>query len=231
MTPALVDVGDGVRIAVHEHGPGDGRPILLLPGLGDTAGVWDSFAHDLAGKGLRALAVDLRGHGASSWPGEGYTFEAMADDLAGLCEALRLGPAALVGHSLGGRVALELALLRPELVARLVLAEAPPARLTPVAVDLPERPDEPTPFDWAVVSPIRHQARAVDPGWWDRIGALGVPALWVLGGATSQVPQDLLADAAARMPDGRLVTVDGGHSMHTSRPEEFSAAVLPYLLE
>lgn len=224
----FVAVGE-VRLAVRQTGADDAPAVLLLPGLGGLATVWDDLAARLTGAGRRALAVELRGHGESSWPGAGYNFETMAADVAELIEALGSAAVDIVGHSLGGRVGLEVAAERPELVRRLVLVEAPPARLTPTPAEVPPRPDEPTPFDWEVVSPIRHQARAVDPAWWDRLGSVAIPALWVAGGPSSQVPQELLAEASARMPDSRLVTIDGGHSMHESRPAEFAAAVLDFL--
>lgn len=225
-----VSVG-GIELAAHDTGPSDGQPVLLLHGLGGTTATWAEFAAELAGHGRRAVSVDLRGHGESSWPGTGYDFGTMAADLVDFIEALELAPADIVGHSLGGRVALDVAMRRPELVRRLVLEEAPPARHTPTAVDLPKRPDEPTPFDWEVVSPIRHEARAVDPAWWERLANVPTPTLWVVGGASSHVPQDLFAEAAARMIDARLVTVDGGgHTVHQAAPDRFSAAVLPFLL-
>lgn len=230
MRTMRVPVGD-IQLAVHEAGPVDSYPVLLLHGLGATAATWAGFAAELAAHGRRALAVDLRGHGESSWPGTGYAFGAMATDIAGLIDALELAPVDVVGHSLGGRVGLEVAMRRPELVRRLVLEEAPPARHAPTAVELPSRPAEPTPFDWEVVSPIRHEARAVDPAWWDRLATVPTPALWIAGGPSSHVPQDLFAEAAAHMPDARLVTVDGGgHTAHQAAPDTFGTAVLPFLL-
>lgn len=224
-----VPVGE-IRLSVLETAGGANSPaVLMLPGLGGLATVWNTFAGELADRGRRALAVELRGHGDSSWPGEGYDFQTMAADLIRLIESLDIAPVDIVGHSLGGRVGLEVAAARPELVRRLVLAEAPPARRIPTPAEVPPRPEAPTPFDWKVVSPIRHQARAVDPAWWDRLSSVAVPALWVAGGPSSQVPQELFAEASARMPNSQLVTIDGGHSMHESRPEEFAAAVLAFL--
>ena len=184
----------------------------------------------VAADGRRALAVDLRGHGESSWPGAGYDFDTMAADLIALSEQLELGPADLVGHSMGGRVALVLAWQRPDLVRRLVLAETPPPRLVPTPAEVPERPEGPTPFDWAVVPAIRHVARRVEPGWWERVATIDAPTLWVAGGPTSHVPQELIAAAAARMPDSRVVTLDGaGHGLIRTQPDEFAAVALPFL--
>jgi pimeloyl-ACP methyl ester carboxylesterase len=225
----IVEIGD-VHIAVHPEGPEQGEPVLLLHGLGSTAAVWEQFGAEVAAAGRRALAVDLRGHGESSWPGEGYDFDTMARDLIALSEHLRLGPAALVGHSMGGRVALHVALRRPDLVTRMVLAETPPPRLVAPPAEVPQRPAEPTPFDWAVVPAIRHAARRVDPGWWEWVATIEVPTLWLAGGPTSHVPQELIAAASARMPDSRVVTIaDAGHSVVSARPAEFAAAALAFL--
>lgn len=225
----LVPVGE-IELAVRENGPEDAPAVLLLHGLGGVPDTWDPFAVELAGRGRRAVAVALRGHGDSSWPGTGYDFGTMAEDVAGLIEKVGVAPADVVGHSLGGRVALALAAARPELVRRMVLAEAPPARHVAVPAETPQRPAEPTPFDWAVVPAIRPQARAVDPAWWAVLPSITVPALWVAGGPTSQVPQELIAEAAALMPSAELVTLEGaGHHVHTVDRAAFSAVVLPYL--
>ena len=95
-------------MAVHvEHG-GDGPPVVLLHGSGASGAVWRPVRERL-GKHLRWLAPDLPGHGRSDW-GSDYSLEGHADAVAeavgGLLDG---GPVTVVGHSLGGAVALALA--------------------------------------------------------------------------------------------------------------------------
>jgi pimeloyl-ACP methyl ester carboxylesterase len=87
---------------------GAGKPILLLHGLGGNIASWDDVAADLA-KTNEIIAVDLPGHGASPvLPGSG-TFGGIADAIADFIRAEHLEGVAVVGLSLGGRVALEMA--------------------------------------------------------------------------------------------------------------------------
>ena len=112
---------DEVEISVVRRGePGDLPSLVLLPGTGLTAQDWGVVADDLAGDRV-VHAVDLRGHGRSSWPGR-YSVDLMAQDVRRLLPALG-GPVDLVGHSLGGLVACRVAAGDPALVRRLVLED------------------------------------------------------------------------------------------------------------
>jgi pimeloyl-ACP methyl ester carboxylesterase len=114
--------GDGVRLHARDWG-GDGRAVLLLHGLASNARIWDGVASRLAGAGLRVVALDLRGHGASDQPGSGYDFTSVGHDLAAALGGLGLERPALVGHSWGANVALQFAADRPGAVAGLVLVD------------------------------------------------------------------------------------------------------------
>ncbi|MDX3235530.1 alpha/beta hydrolase [Streptomyces sp. ME03-5709C] len=106
--------------------PGTGPALVHVHGLGAASSVY--FAHIAAHPALagrRSLLVDLPGHGISDRPvAFGYTLEEHADALAAALDAAGTGPAEVVGHSMGGAVAIVLAARRPDLVAGLVLAEA-----------------------------------------------------------------------------------------------------------
>ncbi|MEJ0096575.1 MAG: alpha/beta hydrolase [Methylocella sp.] len=100
--------------------------VLLIHGLGDAACVWRDVAPRLAGR-FRVLAVDLRGHGDSDWVGDGiYKADAMATDISHLMRLLAIGRMAVVGHSLGGAVALRLASMCPSPIERVILADFGP---------------------------------------------------------------------------------------------------------
>jgi pimeloyl-ACP methyl ester carboxylesterase len=103
---------------------GDGPPLVVLHGLFGQAKNWATIAKGLA-DGRRVIAADLRNHGQSPWTEE-MDYPAMAVDVAALIEGLPEGRAELLGHSMGGKAAMVLALSRPELVARLVVADIAP---------------------------------------------------------------------------------------------------------
>jgi len=111
------------ELHVEEHG--DGFPLLLIQGLGWSK--WGSRAQwaDYARR-RRVLAFDNRGTGLSAKPPGPYSIEQLADDAAGVLDTREFGRADVYGHSMGGFVALTLALRRPELVRSLVLVATGP---------------------------------------------------------------------------------------------------------
>jgi len=220
---------NGITLAYRAWGPEDAPPVLLLHCRGADGADWTGVAERLAAGPRRVYAPDLRGHGRSDWPG-GYACEAMRDDVHGFLDVLGIRRADLVGHSLGGTVAYLLAQHAPGLVRHLVLEDVP----APFPLDPPrppaERPDGDLPFDWDMVRDTDRQRNAPDPVWWDHMGRITMPTLVIGGGATSLIPQDQVAAVAGAIPDARLVTVDGGgHLVHETCPEEFLAAVEPFL--
>lgn len=114
-----------LELARTEYGEA-GAPVVILHGLLGSARNWATIAKRLA-ETHRVFALDLRNHGSSPWS-DVMTFEAMVDDLRTTLERLGLGPAAVVGHSMGGKVAMLLALTHPEQVERLVPVDIAPVR-------------------------------------------------------------------------------------------------------
>ncbi|GGO86876.1 alpha/beta fold hydrolase [Wenjunlia tyrosinilytica] len=122
----------GVRLATWEFGDGpkavqggDGgsRPcLLLLHGLMGRASTWAQTAEWLV-PGFRTVALDQRGHGHSDKPDGPYSREAYIRDAETVIEQLGLGPAVVVGHSMGALTAWQLAARRPDLVRGLVLSD------------------------------------------------------------------------------------------------------------
>ena len=98
-------------------------PVLLVHSLAGNAGQWtDQLGH--LRRTRRAVAPDLRGHGRSEPPGDGdYSLAGMADDVAAVAETLGFQRFVLVGHSMGGGVALTYAGRHPDRVAGLVLLD------------------------------------------------------------------------------------------------------------
>ena len=102
---------------------GEGEPLVLVHGLGGAAANWLALAPLLL-PGRRLIVPELPGHGGSSPLPAAPSLSPYADRLGLLLEHEAATPAAVVGHSLGGAVALRLALRRPESVSALVLAAA-----------------------------------------------------------------------------------------------------------
>lgn len=118
-----VPATDGVRLHVR-HRPGTRRPaFLLVHGLASSAREWDDVAGRLTAKGHPAYTIDLRGHGDSDAPDEGYDTATASLDVAAVITALELTGTVLVGHSWGASVALRMAAERPELISGLALVD------------------------------------------------------------------------------------------------------------
>jgi esterase len=110
-------------LAYDEFGAA-GPPLLVLHGLLGSARNWTSVGKQLAAT-HRVVTADLRNHGRSPWA-ETMSFDEMAGDVAALIKRHDLGPTAVIGHSLGGKVAMHLALRHAELVERLVVVDVAP---------------------------------------------------------------------------------------------------------
>lgn len=113
---------NGLKIYYEIHG--DGRPLVLLHG---GMGGMEMFGPNVAAfaRKRRVIAVDLEGHGRTAELDRPLRYERMADDIAGLVAELDLGTSDVLGYSLGGGVALQLAIRHPDVVSRLVVVSAP----------------------------------------------------------------------------------------------------------
>ena len=111
---------DGVRLHYQDRGAPRGAPLLFIPGLGGSHLTWEPVARRLSQR-RRLLLIDPRDAGKSAESPAPYTVADLARDAAGLLDHLNAARAAVVGLSMGGAVAQELAIARPDLVERLVL--------------------------------------------------------------------------------------------------------------
>ncbi len=116
----LFYVSQGLRLNAWGWGEETAPPLVALHGVRDHARSWDAIAAAFPDR--RIVAPDLRGHGDSAWAGF-YPTEGFLIDLAALVETMRLASFDLIGHSLGGNIALRYAALYPEQVRRVVAIE------------------------------------------------------------------------------------------------------------
>lgn len=119
----FVVVGSGLRVRVLECGVSTGPPVVLLHGWCCSSYSFRRNLCALTDRGCRVVVADLKGHGLSDKPdgAGGYTLPAMADHAVEIMDAVGVARATLVGHSMGGAIALTVALRDPERVSRLAL--------------------------------------------------------------------------------------------------------------
>jgi pimeloyl-ACP methyl ester carboxylesterase len=100
-----------------------GPPFLLVHGLASNARLWDGVARRLAEAGRAAVAVDLRGHGRSDKPDDGYDFATISGDLRSLVQTIGLDRPIVAGQSWGAGVVLDLAVRYPDMIRGIVLVD------------------------------------------------------------------------------------------------------------
>lgn len=119
---AHLGVGD---VALYYERVGQGEPIVFIHGLGSSARDWEYqvpfFAQD-----YEVVVLDVRGHGQSDKPPGPYSIPMFAKDVARLIEGLDIAPAHVVGISMGGMIALQLAVAHPQLVRTAVVVNSVP---------------------------------------------------------------------------------------------------------
>jgi len=114
---------NGVKLHVRRV-RADGPMMLMIHGLTDNGACWARVAAQFTPE-YDIVAVDVRAHGLSEAPPSGYSTRDIANDVIGITEALDLGSATFIGHSMGADAAAEVARLRPDLVRQLVLEDPP----------------------------------------------------------------------------------------------------------
>ena len=120
--PPVFRAADGT--AYWLDGPEDGPPLVLIHGLGLTSSLWQAHLPALCAR-YRVLNYDLYGHGQSRPAERPLNLSVFADQIAGLLEETVMGPAHLVGFSIGGMINRRVAMDHPDLVRSLVILNSP----------------------------------------------------------------------------------------------------------
>lgn len=233
-----VDLPGGIHINLHSRGRGE-RVALLVHGWAVSGDIWAPVLEGWPDDGPRLLAVDLRGTGWSSKPRGGYTLDAYAEDVVGVIDSLGLRDLVLVGHSMGGTIAMRVALARAQALRRMVLISPVPASGVPfkdedaayfrslggshagaeqlLGMMMASRPSQAA-FERAVLGMASVVPEAFYEGFeaWRtanfaaQVGEISTPTL-VLGGAVEQPlsPEVLQAAVVAPIPGARFEALPG----------------------
>lgn len=225
---------------------GEGPPLVLLHGLGCSTDYWVRNGAWIAAAGYRVLAPDLPGFGRTEGPRAGLSIVKQAYAVSVFAEALGLGPAAYLGHSLSCQTVLELACTEPERVSALILA-APTGdrrkkRLVREAIgflrDIPREPPSLVPIivdAYLRAGPLRWTRTWFAGKRHDAFGAAeGVRApTMVMVGARDTVVSIPFARAIADAVGGARVRIipDAAHALIYDAPGGFNGAVVEFLDE
>lgn len=128
---------------------GQGEPLLIIHGFLGMSDNWKSFGSLYAAEGFQVHILDLRNHG-KSFHSDDFTYDIMAQDVLEYCQVNNLEKVSIIGHSMGGKVAMLFATTYPERVNKLIVADIGPKYYAPHhqeilaglnAVDFSEKPD------------------------------------------------------------------------------------------
>jgi pimeloyl-ACP methyl ester carboxylesterase len=239
---------DGCRIAFRTEGDETGLPVILIHAFASNFSTWDPISTHMAKEGFRVIAFDLPGHGRSDWC-KHYSLSSMEGCLASAFDQLGLDRFDLVGHSLGGYLALRLAARLPERVRRVVVEAAPvPPRDEPDAEAMMRESGKPSlwrsaktlgigrlirlallrQFDFRAARPVLSELKKSAPQWWSRLRNIQGPCLLLASpsdGANSSRAH-LMAES---MSAAHLQRIGEGHHLHKNHQEDFLAVVMPFL--
>jgi 3-oxoadipate enol-lactonase len=211
-----VDVGD---ISMYYELSGQGQPLVLIGGLGSDHTVFRHMSTELA-RDFRVLTFDNRGAGQTSKPDVPYSIPMMADDTIGLMDALGIERAHVIGISMGGRIAIELAATHPERVDHLVLISTAatgtgrlrlsvPARILRTAARLGLLPRGPHPQpDFAFQ---RQLAASVSYDGAGQLSAITAPTLILHARNDRTMPLASAEATSAGIDGARIEVYKGGH--------------------
>lgn len=107
---------------LHSRIEGEGKPLIIIHGFIGMSDNWKSFGSQYAAEGFQVHMVDLRNHGKSFHSDE-FTYTAMSNDILEYCRYHHLTNISIIGHSMGGKVAMLFATTYPEMVEKLIVAD------------------------------------------------------------------------------------------------------------
>jgi pimeloyl-ACP methyl ester carboxylesterase len=117
-------------MTLHSRIEGEGTPIIILHGFLGMSDNWKSLATQFASEGFQVHALDLRNHGKSFHSNE-FNYEVMVEDVKNYIQVHQLTNSVVLGHSMGGKVAMLLATMYPNLVSKLIIADIGPKYYAP----------------------------------------------------------------------------------------------------
>lgn len=223
---------DHAEIFYAQHGS-IGVPLVCLHGAGGTHAGWFNAVKLL--DHVAAVVPDLPAHGQSTGQGRASVAE-YAEVVSRLLDALNLPPAVLAGHSMGGAIALWLALHQPQRVLGLVLAGTG-AKLR-VHPDILQAAKEGRPIGTSTARPATAAPEVVYGDWlacdtfnvMDRLVEIHVPTLVLVGSNDMMTPPKYAGFLTQGIKGAALVPIEGaGHSAMVDKPAEVAVAMQPFL--
>jgi 3-oxoadipate enol-lactonase len=213
---------------------GEGEPVVLIAGLNSDHTLFRGILPWLAER-YKVVVFDNRGVGQTDKPDIPYSIDMMADDTAGLLDALSITQAHILGISMGGRIAAALALQYSQQVKSLILVSTVmkslkgvpmtwSRRLIPLMLKIPMIRG---PHPYYAVARQLEASRAYD--CMDRLNEIHVPTLILHGKQDQSAPYRLAEEMHSGIKDSKMITFQGGHLFFIVRQKQFIDAITDFL--
>ena len=222
-------------INVYYELQGEGEPLVLIAGLRLDLSKYENILLPRLAEKYQVVAFDNRGAGRTDKPDIPYSIEMMAEDTRGLMQALDVKQAHIIGISMGGRIALELALQHPELVKKLVLVSTSARvakrgwrfRLLELLTLLPMLQGK---YPQPRYAYLRQRQASGAYNCADRLPELHMPTLILHGKKDKTAPYSLAEEMRAGIQGSKIIPFNGGHIFFFLRErQQFLEAVARFL--
>lgn len=219
----------------HFMEKGTGDALILLHGNGENCGYFEHQI-DVFAEHFHVYAIDTRGHGKTARGEMPFTISQFADDLLGFMDEMNIGKAHLLGFSDGGNIAMVFAIRYPMRVDRLILNGANlnaggVKRSTQIPIEIGYRmakrfadKSESAKLNAEMLGLMVNDPN-VDPA---ELGKISSKTL-VIAGTRDMIKESHTRLIAEKIPDSKLVFIEGNHFIASKKPEEFNRAVLAFL--
>jgi pimeloyl-ACP methyl ester carboxylesterase len=233
---------------LHSRIEGEGQPLIIIHGFLGMSDNWKSFGSLYAAEGFQVHMLDLRNHG-KSFHSEEFNYSIMANDVLQYCQHHNLTNISIIGHSMGGKVAMLLATTHPELVEKLIVADIGPKYYAPHhqdilaglnAVDFSEKPDRAAVEETLWIEPGQLAFRFNLPVFNAKIEIIGEalpaenhfdkPTMFIRGGNSKYILDSDVAEIQKHFPNFKLATIPNvGHWLHAENPKLFFEETAAFL--
>lgn len=222
------------NITIYYEIHGAGEPLVLISGLNSDHTLYRGILPQLA-ESYQVIVFDNRGVGQTDKPDIPYSIEMMAEDTAGLLNALGIERAHVLGASMGGRIAVALALQHPELAQSLILVSTGVKSMKDVPMNWHRRllplmlriPAIRGPHPYYAVARQLKASRSYEA--MDRLGEIYVPTLVLHGEQDKSAPLSLAEAMHRGIQGSKMITFQGGHIFFIVRQKQFLEAVTDFL--